>query len=129
MHAPTIYGTENRNLPLLPHFSLPREAACGLAEGRHVEEAGPLLVRSVVESAGLGRFVYLQGRSGKRYVFSQIKAEQVALYDNALFAVTTGMGGSVRVAGSVDELPANPCAYYVHFIDGDRHESLTDLAS
>ena len=48
----------------------------------------PRMIKSVVDEAGLGKFVYLQGISGRRYVFSSIRPEQAALYDHALFAVT-----------------------------------------
>ena len=95
----------------------------------------PRMIKSVVDEAGLGKFVYLQGVSGRRYVFSSIRPEQAALYDHALFAVTDwGQGDNpgVRVAASAKEVSANGHALYVHLLeDEDRHgdETLEDLCS
>lgn len=95
----------------------------------------PRMIKSVVDEAGLGKFVYLQGISGRRYVFSSIRPEQAALYDHALFAVTDWSQGDqpgVRVAASVDEVSANGHALYVHLLDDDDrfgYETLEDLCS
>ena len=95
----------------------------------------PRMIKSVVDEAGLGKFVYLQGVSGRRYVFSSIRPEQAALYDHALFAVTDwgqGEQPGVRVAASVEEVSANGHALYVHLLDdSDRfgYETLEDLCS
>lgn len=81
----------------------------------------PRLVKSVVDEAGLGRFVYLQGASGRRYVFSSIRREQAALYDHALFAATDQQGG-VELATRIDGLASHAGAIYVHLL-GDEHEA------
>ena len=95
----------------------------------------PRMIKSVVDEAGLGKFVYLHGVSGRRYVFSSIRPEQAALYDHALFAVTDwgqGDNPSVRVAASSKDVSANGHALYVHLLeDDDRfgYETLEDLCS
>ena len=95
----------------------------------------PRMIKSVVDEAGLGKFVYLQGVSGRRYVLSSIRPEQAALYDHALFAVTDwgqGEQPGVRVAASAKDLSANGHALYVHLLDDeDRfgYETLEDLCS
>ncbi|MEE9315432.1 MAG: hypothetical protein V3V02_12365 [Rhizobiaceae bacterium] len=89
------------------------------------------MIRSVVEEAGLGGFVYLQGFSGKRYVFSAIRPEQVALYDNALFAVSEPGGECVRVGQELNNLNHRACLLYVHLLDDDvsnGKEVLADLS-
>ena len=90
----------------------------------------PRFVRSVVEAEGLGRFVYLQGRSGRRYVFSSITVAQAALYENAIFAYARDDGSPIRfflqepVAGhGVDD-----ASMFVHILsDGSSAEVLADL--
>ena len=85
------------------------------------------LVKSVVEEAGLGRFVYLRGQSGQRYIFSSIRPEQVDLYNHALFAVT-GVTGDVRVFDAASKIrPGTPL--YVHLLDDGANtaEILEDL--
>ncbi|MCJ8308814.1 MAG: hypothetical protein HRU27_01760 [Rhizobiaceae bacterium] len=95
----------------------------------------PRMIKSVVDEAGLGKFVYLQGISGRRYVFSSIRPEQAALYDHALFAVTDwgqGEQPGIRVAASASDVSANGHALYVHLLDDeDRfgYETLEDLCS
>ena len=95
----------------------------------------PRMIKSVVDEAGLGKFVYLQGVSGRRYVFSSIRLEQAALYDHALFAVTDwgqGENPGVRVAASANDVSANGHALYVHLLDeGDRYgdDTLEDLCA
>ena len=76
----------------------------------------PRLVKSVVDEAGLGKFVYLQGASGKRYVFSSIRREQATLYDHALFAAADRQGG-VELAKRADKLPGHAGAIYVHLLE------------
>ncbi len=75
------------------------------------------LVKSVVEEAGLGRFVYLKGQSGRRYIFSAIRTEQVELYRRAVFALT-GVAGDVRVLDDASKVRAGT-PLYVHLLDDD----------
>ncbi len=80
----------------------------------------PRMIKSVVDEAGLGKFVYLQGQSGRRYVFSSIRREQAALYDQALFAVsgTDPYGAqSVRIAANLHEISDIGGSIYVHLLD------------
>lgn len=80
----------------------------------------PRMIKSVVDEAGLGKFVYLQGSSGRRYVFSSIRREQAALYDHALFATAyTGTFGnqSVRIASTLQEVSDSGGSIYVHLLD------------
>ena len=103
----------------------PRRGRCGIAPQSR-------LIRSVVEGAGLGRFVYLQGKSGRRYVFSSISNEQVALYDRALFAATRVDLHGVEIADRINELTDSAGTLYVHLLDdcdGDGAETLADLCN
>jgi len=86
------------------------------------------LVKSVVEEAGLGRFVYLKGRSGRRYIFSSIETRQVDLYRRALF-VATRKDGSIKVCGD-PALVNRDTGLYVHLLDDDEDAGaiLKDLA-
>ena len=88
-------------------------------------------IPSVVEQAGLGRFVYLFGRSGKRYIFSAITGAQVSMYRNAVFAGQATDGAPVEFLADI----ASPDLFaklYVHLFsegdDGDRQDVLDDLA-
>ena len=100
----------------------------GASAARHM----PRLIRSVVDEAGLGRFVYLQGGSGRRYVFSSIRREQAGLYDRALFAAVESSGGTVKISRSVAEFDRSVSVFYVHLlddVDGNGEATLSDLAA
>ncbi|MGI9365596.1 MAG: hypothetical protein ACR2O8_10475 [Rhizobiaceae bacterium] len=86
----------------------------------------PRLVKSVVDEAGLGKFVYLQGASGRRYVFSSIRREQATLYDHALFAATDQQGG-VKLAERIDGLTSHACAVYVHLLGDELEAGMSTL--
>ncbi|MEL6503638.1 MAG: hypothetical protein AAFQ10_04195 [Pseudomonadota bacterium] len=95
-------------------------------------DAVPLarVVRSVVAEAGLNRFVYLHGASGKRYVFSSIQPEQAALYDRALFAATAVGGTVLRVSKRAEDVMVPGTLLHVHLLDDDGLDgetALTDL--
>ncbi|MEM9732101.1 MAG: hypothetical protein AAF903_01290 [Pseudomonadota bacterium] len=95
-------------------------------------DAVPLarVVRSVVAEAGLNRFVYLNGASGKRYVFSSIQPEQAGLYDRALFAATAVGGTVLRVSDRADEVIVPGTLLHVHLLDDDGRDdgfALKDL--
>lgn len=93
------------------------------------------VVPSVVSQAGLSRYVYVQGRSGKRYVFSPIRADQAPLYDRALFACRYPGQSSVKVAMDFNAIAAPNQIYYVHILDhchadnADQDAGLRDLLS
>ena len=93
----------------------------------------PRMIKSVVDEAGLGKFVYLQGASGRRYVFSSIRREQAALYDQALFAAAefgSHGGQSVQIGASLAELSDIGGSIYVHLLDEEDArgtETLQDL--
>ena len=79
------------------------------------------LIRSVVEEAGMGRFVYLQGRSGHRYVFSSMDREEAQLFGRALFAIV-GTRGDVQVAARMAAFTGKSGSIYVHFLDQDERQ-------
>ena len=93
----------------------------------------PRMIKSVVDEAGLGKFVYLQGNSGRRYVFSSIRREQAALYDHALFAAAGRVpngGHDVQIGSTLQELPQTCGSIYVHLLDDEDArgaETLHDL--
>lgn len=84
-------------------------------------DAVPLgrVVRSVVAEAGLSRFVYLHGASGKRYVFSSIQPQQAALYDRALFAATAIGGTVLRVSDKAEDVIVPGTLLHVHLPEDD----------
>ena len=106
------------------------------------ERRAPYFVKSVVEEAGLGRFVYLRGSSGRRYVFSAIRPEQVGLYEHAVFAFG-GVNGSpveltsdsARLGGRDAQMePDNTreSPIFVHLLsdsDGSSVDVITDLSN
>ncbi len=119
------------DLPLFQSVTANKPASRFNESDRHA----PRFVQSVVEEAGLGRFVYLRGCSGRRYVFSVIKPEQIGLYEHAVFA----FGG---VDGSPVELTCNAThegasfahegPIYVHLLsddDGAGGDVIADLSS
>ena len=100
----------------------------------------PRFIPSVVESEGLGNFVYLKGSSGKRYVFSAISREQASLYDNAVFAGCNSHNAIIGFSRSTSALctQQSPCEaspithYFVHLLgerDGTDGEVIADLQS
>ena len=103
---------------------------CGLQEPAtaYTARSIPRLIRSVVSEAGLGHFVYLQGASGKRYVFSSISPEQVSLYDKALFAATVPGSDVVRVGEKLADVQSGGSIFYVHLLDGAEDETARALA-
>lgn len=102
----------------------------GLNEEEAHFESAPRLIRSVVDQAGLGQFVYLLGKSGRRYVFSSISIEQAALYDHALFAMTDIGSDIVRFGRDILDFGTSRSMFYVHLLDEDReeiHDVICDL--
>jgi len=95
----------------------------------------PRFTRSVVEEAGLGRFVYLKGASGKRYVFSAIEPQQAFLYESAVFAMTGITGECVSFSKSSRDQQARGLelggAVYVHLLsddEGSEDDVISDLS-
>ncbi len=90
----------------------------------------PRMIKSVVDEAGLGKFVYLQGASGRRYVFSSIRREQASLYDRALFAATScpdAGGQSVEIAPCLEDISNYTGAIYVHLLDDEDSQGAQTL--
>jgi len=141
-----MYATEFQISPVQPSlpFFAPMESAAALPT-RRLDECTTQrpsvlrgtapqarLIRSVVEGAGLGKFVYLQGKSGRRYVFSSISNEQVSLYDRALFAATSVQANGVEIAARIKDLTGHCGALYVHLLDesdDDGAATLDDLCA
>lgn len=73
-------------------------------------------MRCATTRAGLGRFLYLQGHSGRRYVFCSITAEQAPLYGNGVFAARSGEAGEVEVGFSAHQATGRG-ALFVHLPD------------
>lgn len=80
------------------------------------------LIDSVVAEAGLGRFVYLVGKSGKRYVFSSITLEQASLYDNAVFACSKAGSENVSLSPCAQDASRLGHLLYVHLLDDESGE-------
>lgn len=85
--------------------------------------------RSVVGEAGLGNFICAYGRSGKRYVFSFVRHEQAALYQNAVFATGDFAGGRMVLALRPDGLGATSRTLFVHLVENaaESREVYNDL--
>ena len=92
----------------------------------------PVLCGLLLMKPDLVDFVYLQGRSGRRYVFSSIRREQVSLYDHALLASSVLGSDEVQVSTSLTDLPADFSTLYVHLLDSevcDAAGALDDLGA
>ena len=79
---------------------------CLLEPARKAARVGPRIVRSITEDAGLQGFIYLEGASTRRYIFSRIKQQQAGLYRNAVFALT-GISAEPVCVGSYSDLSSN----------------------
>ena len=110
-------------------IKFPRNSYQGFCEERLDLQIMP----SVVKEAGLGQFAYLQGKSGRRYVFSAINADQVCLYEKAVFAFSAG-DGKTHISTTIEDsrLTDNPqLPVYVHLLSDDCCASsvMADLCS
>lgn len=121
---------------VLPIFDSAVPAGMSEAYGRssYVDPASvsqPRFVRSVVEDAGLGSFAYLRGASGKRYVFSAVRGNQISLYQNAVFAVAGTDGSLERIVPRAEIGSHRLCSQlYVHLLDeddADVSEAIADM--
>lgn len=84
------------------------------------------LVRCVADEAGLGRFIYLRGRSGARYVFCGIEGGQARLYDRAVFALRDGE--RVELSQRAAPLAARAGLLYIHLLaDADADAVMDDI--
>lgn len=117
----------------VPHQLLRESSRAQRRSGRFGDPSAARLIKSVVDEAGLGKFVYLQGASGRRYVFSAIRLEQAALYDHALFAYSdtaVDRDGDIHIRSSFTDLPSGSSALYVHLLDDEDDcgsQTLADL--
>lgn len=133
MNAQTAFDLSQTTLPFAPalredrHRSSPSNTS-GLCE-QECRYESPRLIRSIVAQAGLGRFVYLEGRSGKRYVFSSISAEQASLYDRAVFATINPQNGAVMLFDSSTSASPSGDTLYVHLPHDTDGESLITARS
>ena len=106
----------------VPHRMLRDDSRMQRRSGHFGDPSAARLIKSVVDEAGLGKFVYLQGASGRRYVFSAIRLEQAALYDHALFAYSDtalDRDGDIHIRSSFADLPTGSSVLYVHLLDDD----------
>ena len=110
-------------LPFAPGYA--PSALSGFCEHECRYDA-PRLIRSVVSEAGLGRFVYLQGKSERRYVFSAITPEQASLYDNALFATVSPVDDSVQIFEKSIAPSGQSETLYVHLLSAAEGECLDE---
>ncbi|MEO1398483.1 MAG: hypothetical protein AAFU56_06410 [Pseudomonadota bacterium] len=88
------------------------------------------IIRSVVEEAGLGRFIYLQGRTGQRYVFSSIEGRQAGMYRDALFAVIDDSGAPVLLTTRVEDVEPGTERVFVHLLKdetGNADDVISDI--
>ncbi len=99
-----------------------------------------MLLPSIAETAGLGRFVYLLGRSKQRYVFSAIGENQISLYHQAIFALVDRAGKKILWVGGYSSIisklfasnGAGNAQVFVHLLaQGDRAHSaaITDISA
>ncbi|NKB50732.1 MAG: hypothetical protein GKR97_00670 [Rhizobiaceae bacterium] len=131
--TPFVQATEyvQTSLPLMP----PSPAAKPMGTSNRLRGTDrafptPRMIKSVVDEAGLGKFVYLQGSSGRRYVFSSIRREQASLYDHALFAATSCLetgGQSVEITASINDISNRGGTIYVHLLDDEDSQGAQTL--
>lgn len=106
-----------------------RPNPAGMCE-RDTPYTAPRMINSVVAEAGLGRFVYLVGQSGKRYVFSSITLEQATLYEKAVFACSKAGSEHVNLSPCAKDASRFGPMLYVHLLDeetGAAHSVIEDL--
>ena len=87
-------------------------------------------VAEIVGAATIGGFMYLRGRSGKRYVFSRINGDQAALYQRALFALIDTAGNVLGLASRSEGLPVTGGRLHVHLLgeeDSDTVGAIDDI--
>lgn len=87
------------------------------------ERAGEAL--AVERALSLGpsgeRFVYLRGRSGRRYVFSAVRSHHAGLYAGGLFAEREGEGATLLCDGA-DPRAVTDGTLYVHLVSRTAEE-------
>ncbi|MEL6967056.1 MAG: hypothetical protein AAGM04_06710 [Pseudomonadota bacterium] len=124
-----------------PNLDYQREARCipaaqpyasGFQDPESNAMDGPIplgrIIRSVVEEAGLGRFIYLAGRSGDRYVFSSIEGRQAAMYRDALFAVIDEHGQPIMLSTRASDVVSATNRIYVHLLKDDGPDADTVIS-
>ena len=136
MHAHGL----SQSFPVSAFSALPAMGEMGqldfdMRRARSPSSRSPRFVQSVVEEAGFGRFVYLYGASGRRYVFSAIEAEQAWLYEGAIFAMTCEQGDRItfsRLPPAEEGENGNSQRMFVHLLADDEGTGgvvLADLAN
>ncbi len=100
-----------------------------LAEQTAWKPAMPELKPAGIEG-GDGRFTYLTGRSGQRYMFCLVTRTQAALYGDCIFAVAPPCRRSAdRVAARLPDGLRDADRVFVHLPDGPSVDAiLNDLA-
>ena len=97
------------------------------ALGGDVSRSVALTMKSVGVDKGLGRFTYLTGQSGRRYMFCLVTRHQAALYGQCVFAVASGACPSVNtLAGSLPAGLRDADRIFVHLPDGLSVGSILD---
>ena len=114
----------------LPQASAMMRSTRSVASDGGVVRVGTTrVVRCAADRAGLGRFVYLTGASGRRYVFCGIEGDRARLYDRAVFGLRDGDG--MTLAPRAGTLRGRAGLLYVHLLDDggpDAEAVLADLA-
>ncbi len=99
----------------------------------------PKIVPSIAVQIGLDQFIYMQGLSGKRYVFSSISVEQMELYGEAIVVASksgssspiwTGMSNAVPQQIVSDCISNGDVEFHVHLLaqsEVERRNVLMDL--
>ncbi len=111
-------------LPLV--FSDPSGARqCGRPGVIQVSANASDPIPSIVEKAGMGRFFYLQGKSGHRYIFSSTAGDQAEQYHHAIFASVDAQG-MVEVTTQIEQIRCNSRDVFVHFL-GEKKITTSDV--
>ena len=99
----------------------------------------PKIIPSIAARIGLDQFIYMQGLSGKRYVFSSINLAQIELYGEAIVVASksgssspiwTGMSSAVPQKIVSDCISNGDVEFHVHLLaqsDVERRAVLMDL--
>ena len=101
----------------------------GPRDGTMARVGSARITRCAADRAGIGRFVYLLGHSGRRYVFCGIDGARARLYDSAVFGLRDGDG--MVLSARWHALGARPGLLYVHLLEADgpaAADVMADLA-
>ncbi len=67
---------------------------------------------------GLGRFTYLTGRSGRRYMFCRVSRDQASLYGDCVYAVESAASNAKVIAATLPDEMCEADPVFVHLPDG-----------